>query len=72
MPNLIAGRRVVPELIQGGFTAEAVVSELTAIIADGPARREMQEGLQEVQQRLRDTSGGESPAMRAAREILGR
>jgi lipid-A-disaccharide synthase len=71
MPNLIAGRRVVPELIQGGFTAEAVVSELTAIIADGPARREMQEGLQEVQQRLRDTAGGESPAVRAAREILG-
>jgi lipid A disaccharide synthetase len=62
---------VVPELIQGGFTAEAVVSELTAIVADGFARREMQEGLQEVQQRLRDNSGGESPAMRAAREIVG-
>jgi lipid-A-disaccharide synthase len=72
MPNLIAGRRVVPELIQGGFTAENVVRELTAIIADGPVRQQMQAGLQEVQQRLRDTSGGESPAMRAAREILGR
>jgi lipid-A-disaccharide synthase len=71
MPNLIAGRRVVPELIQGGFTAEAVVSELMAIVADGPVRREMQEGLQEVQQRLRENAGGESPAMRAAREILG-
>jgi lipid-A-disaccharide synthase len=71
MPNLIAGRRVVPELIQSGFTAENVVRELTAILADGPARRQMQEGLQEVQQRLRDNAGGESPAMRAAREILG-
>ncbi len=71
MPNLIAGRSVVPELIQGGFTAENVVRELTAIIADGPVRRQMQEGLQEVQQRLRDNEGGESPAMRAAREILG-
>jgi lipid-A-disaccharide synthase len=72
MPNLIAGRRVVPELIQSGFTAENVVRELTAILADGPARRQMQEGLQEVQQRLRDKEGGESPAMRAAREILGK
>ena len=36
MPNLIAGCRVVPELIQSGFTAENVVRELTAIIADGP------------------------------------
>ena len=71
MPNLIAGRRVVPELIQSGFTAENVVRELTAILADGPARRQMQEGLQEVQQRLRDNAGGESPTMRAAREILG-
>src|SRR6266852_1188265 len=71
MPNLIAGRRVVPELIQCGFTAENVVRELTAIIADGPVRRQMQEGLQEVQQRLRDNEGGESPAMRAAREIVG-
>ena len=44
MPNLIAGRRVVPELIQSGFTAENVVRELTAIIADGPVRRQMQEG----------------------------
>jgi lipid-A-disaccharide synthase len=72
MPNLIAGRRVVPELIQSGFTAENVVRELTAILADGPARRQMQEGLQEVQQRLRDNAGGESPTMRAAREILGK
>src|SRR5579871_2366000 len=41
MPNLIAGRKIVPELIQSGFTAETVVRELNAIIPDGPARQQM-------------------------------
>ena len=70
MANLIAGRRVVAELIQRDFTAANVVRELTKIIPDGPQRRQMLADLQEVQQRLRDNTSTEEPAMRAAREIL--
>jgi len=67
MPNLIAGNKIVPELIQSDFTAEAVVRELKKILPDGDARQEMQEGLAEVKRKLMVT---EAPAARAAEEIL--
>ena len=80
MPNLIAGRRVVTELIQRDFTPESVVRELKAIIPDTPARRQMQADLREVRDRLNDSRlsegrqderpGGEAPVLRAAREIM--
>jgi len=71
MPNLIAGKKIVPELIQKDFTATNVFRELNAIIPDGPARQQMEADLKMVQQRLRDSQHAESPAQRAAREILG-
>jgi lipid-A-disaccharide synthase len=71
MPNLIAGKKIVPELIQKDFTAQNVLRELNAIIPDGPARQQMEADLKMVQQRLHDSPDAESPAQRAAREILG-
>jgi lipid-A-disaccharide synthase len=71
MPNLIAGKKIVPELIQKDFTAQNALRELSAIIPDGPARQQMESDLQMVQQRLRDSKDGEPPAQRAAREIMG-
>lgn len=70
MANLIAGRRIVTELIQNEFTAANVVHELTEIVSDGPRRQQMLGDLKEVQQRLRDSDSSEEPSMRAAREIL--
>jgi lipid-A-disaccharide synthase len=70
MPNLIAGKKVVPELIQKDFTAQNVVRELNAIIPDGPIRRQMEADLKMVQQRLHDSPDAESPAQRAGREIV--
>ena len=70
MANLIAGRRIVTELIQSDFTAANVMRELTEIVSDGPRRQQMLADLKEVQQRLRDSASNEEPAMRAAREIL--
>ncbi len=70
MPNLIAGKKIVPELIQKDFTAANIVRELAAIIPDGLARQTMQDALQMVQTQLHDRQDAEPPAMRAAREIL--
>ena len=70
MPNLIAGKKIVPELIQKDFTAQNVFKALNAIIPDGPARQQMEADLKMVQQRLRDSQHADSPAQRAGREIL--
>ena len=48
MANLIAGKRVVPELIQNDFTASNVVRELQLLLPDGPPRQSMMQELQRV------------------------
>lgn len=60
MPNLIARGRVVPELIQGDFTAANIVQELTPLLRDTPQRAAMLRGLAEVRAALRprDEQGG--------------
>ncbi|MGB7136094.1 MAG: lipid-A-disaccharide synthase [Acidobacteriaceae bacterium] len=53
MVNLIAGKRVVPELIQGDFTADRVVSQLRMLLDDDQARAQMQSNLRQVGDTLR-------------------
>jgi lipid-A-disaccharide synthase len=66
MVNLIAGGRVVPELVQEGFTPEAVAGETVGLLTD-PARRDaMQRSLAEVRARL----GGPGASDRAAGAVL--
>ncbi len=50
--NLIAGREVVPELVQRDFTAINVAGRVERVLADGPERRQMLDGLREVRARL--------------------
>src|SRR5205823_1512810 len=71
MPNLIAGRRVVPELVQNEFTAENIVRELRKIIPDGPERAAMIAGLTEVKGKLRRAASEKSAFDRAAEAVLG-
>ncbi len=52
MVNLIAGRQIVPELVQHDFTAANVVARLREILPDGPARDRMLEGLTQVKNGL--------------------
>ena len=52
MVNLIAGRRVVPELIQNDFTPQNVADQILQLLNDSPARTELRIGLAEVRRRL--------------------
>ena len=56
MVNLIAGRRVAPELIQDDFTPDNVASEIGRLLDSEEHRDEMKRGLAEVRQKL--GSGG--------------
>jgi lipid-A-disaccharide synthase len=62
MVNLIAGRRVVPELMQGAMTGEAIAREARKLLGDEPTRAEMKSGLAEVQRKL----AGREPVAAAA------
>jgi lipid-A-disaccharide synthase len=57
MVNLIAGRRVVPELLQSRFTAENVAAALRPLLADGPERAKMIADLAEVRRSLQPPPG---------------
>jgi lipid-A-disaccharide synthase len=52
MVNLIAGRRVVPELIQKEFTPQRVAETVLHLLRDPRASEEMRSGLADVRQRL--------------------
>jgi len=52
MVNLIAGERVVPELVQHDFTAANVTARLRQILAEGEARSRVITGLAQVRARL--------------------
>ena len=53
MANLIAGKRVVPELIQHDFTAANIAQQLNPLLPDGPARESMMMELAAVREALR-------------------
>jgi lipid-A-disaccharide synthase len=66
MVNLIAEKRVVPELIQSDFTPDKVAGETIRLLQDANARRALRAGLAEVRERL----GPPGAVDRAADAIL--
>lgn len=52
MPNLIAGREIVPELLQSDFTASNVTARLIPLLNEGPARTQTQQELKSIRQSL--------------------
>ena len=66
MVNLIAGRKVVPELMQGDLSGDALYREAVRLLDDPTARAEMRAGLDEVRHRLGAESGQPSAQRRAA------
>ena len=53
MANLIAGKRVVPELIQNDFTAANIVQHLGPLLPDGVPRQSMMNELKAIREALR-------------------
>lgn len=66
MVNLIAGERIVPELVQEAFTPEAVAREAISMLTDPARTARIREGLATVRARL----GGPGASRRAAEAIL--
>ena len=54
MPNLVAGTRIVPELIQDDFTPENVAGEVVPLLTNRERHARMTEALQRVKAQLGD------------------
>jgi lipid-A-disaccharide synthase len=52
MANLIAGKRIVPELIQDAFTPERVADECVRLLTDGALRSRTEAELRIVRKKL--------------------
>ena len=68
MVNLIAGRKIVPELLQHDVTGDRIASEVAAIVTDPNRLSAMRLDLNEVCERLK--SGGGSASHRAALAVI--
>jgi lipid-A-disaccharide synthase len=55
MPNLIAGRRIVPEFLNDRFAAENLAAALRPLLADTPARAQIIADLAETRAKLLPT-----------------
>ena len=66
MPNLVAGARIVPELIQDDFTPERVTAEVVTLLTDRDRHTQMVEALRRVKAQL----GAPGASGRAAEAIL--
>lgn len=64
--NIVAGQRVVPELLQGAATAERITKELMPLLMDERMRQKTKQALSQVSRQL----GPPGASMRAAEEIL--
>ena len=68
MVNLVAGRRIVPELIQSNLTGERLAGEAVRLLSDNDARNQMRRDLDSVARQL---SGPEDP-MEVAASVVER
>jgi lipid-A-disaccharide synthase len=77
MANLMAGKQIVPELIQSEFTAENIVREVKRLLPDGPQRQSMMDELARMRgllkiQRVGGAGGAIDRVAEVALEMLER
>ncbi len=70
MVNLIAGRRIVPELLQERFNPETLSQTLGPLLVDSPERRRMIRDLAEVRERLVPTGDDARSAIERVRDAV--
>jgi lipid-A-disaccharide synthase len=68
LANLVLGRNVVPEFLQGQCTPQNLAAALGSILENGPARREQIEAFKQLDGILQ--TGDARPSERGARAIL--
>ncbi len=68
MVNLVAGRKIVPELMQDEMNGERLAEEALRLLEDPAARERMRQGLSEVARSLQ----GESDPMQRAAAVIRR
>jgi lipid-A-disaccharide synthase len=66
LPNIIAGRLVCPEFLQGAARPEALAAAVLAVADEGPSRRRMTDALEQV----RAAIGPPGASARAAAAVL--
>jgi lipid-A-disaccharide synthase len=64
--NLLSGRRLVPELLQGGLRPQAIVNEVRRVWTPGAERDAQLQGLRQLRERI----GTAPTAARVANEVL--
>lgn len=69
LPNLIAGREVVKELLLHECTPDNVAKELEPLLYDSPQWRAMCDGYKEVSRRLGDKESGKETAYAIFRDL---
>ena len=62
LANLIAGRSIVPEVLQDEVTPERLTEEVLHLLRDRPAYREMQQALEQVRASLGEPGASERAA----------
>lgn len=70
MPNLIAGRRIVPELLNRQFTPEAVAAQILQLAGDTPARAEQLASLAALRRQLAPPIDSPDPLAIVAAHIV--
>ncbi len=69
--NIIAGKKIVPELIQGDMNPEKIASEISGILENGERSRAIREQLGEVRKKL-GSPGAADRAARLAWELISK
>jgi lipid-A-disaccharide synthase len=70
MPNLIAGKRVVTELLQSEVTGERIAEEIENLFGDPGSRERQKQGLQKIKEKLATkNSAGKQAALLASKLI---